>query len=59
MNKDSMIPNMKVIIVGRSSVGKSSLLLRYTEDKFVNLTATIAVDYVFKQVEYQGQQFNL
>lgn len=54
-----MIPNMKVIIVGRSSVGKSSLLLRYTEDKFVNLTATIAVDYVFKQVEYQGQQFNI
>ena len=41
----------KVIIVGSSGVGKSSLLLRFTDNAYeTSLLATIGVDFKFKTV---------
>ena len=37
----------KIILVGDTSVGKSSLLLRFIEDNFLeNMLTTIGVDFV-------------
>ncbi|KAA3680441.1 Ras-related protein Rab-18 [Paragonimus westermani] len=43
------VVNFKLLIIGDSGVGKSSLLLRYINDSFENqLSATIGVDYRVK-----------
>ena len=39
----------KIVIIGNSAVGKSSLLLRFTDDSFnENHLATIGVDFRFR-----------
>lgn len=49
MGNDSVLANFKLLIIGDSGVGKSSLLLRYINDSFENrLSATIGVDYRVK-----------
>lgn len=41
----------KIVIVGNSSVGKSSLLRRFTDDNFEgSYLATIGVDFKFKYI---------
>lgn len=42
--------NYKTIIIGRSAVGKSTLLLRYVEGEFNPQKPTIGIDYRFKKV---------
>ena len=43
---------LKLVIVGNSSVGKSSLLLRFTDDEFHdNYLTTIGVDFRFKSLQ--------
>ena len=43
---DQILATLKVLIIGESGVGKSSLLLRFTDDKFdQELAATIGVDF--------------
>ena len=38
----------KIVIVGRSSVGKSCLLVRFTDDRFIeDYLTTIGVDFKF------------
>lgn len=38
---------MKILLIGNSGSGKSSLIMRYIEDKFMlNFYNTIGVDYV-------------
>jgi GTPase SAR1 family protein len=38
---------MKILLIGNSGVGKSSVLMRYNTNKFVpNYYSTIGVDYV-------------
>ncbi len=50
----------KVIIIGESSVGKSSILNRFTEDTFSDLTvSTIKEVYAEKDVEIKGNQMKL
>ena len=46
----------KIVIIGNSAVGKSSLLLRFTDDSF-NEThlATIGVDFRFRTMEVDGK----
>lgn len=46
----------KIVIVGNSSVGKSALLQRFTDDKFTesHLT-TIGVDFKFKYSSLQSE----
>jgi len=41
-----ILATLKILIIGESGVGKSSLLLRFTDDRFdVELPATIGVDF--------------
>ena len=50
----------KIIIIGDSGVGKSNILLRYTEGKFVdNYMMTIGINYVYKVVEVEGVKVKL
>ena len=50
----------KFLIVGDSGVGKSSLLLRFDEDKFSNnFLSTIGIDFRSKVVNIDGTQVKL
>jgi Ras-related protein Rab-18 len=40
----------KILLVGDSGTGKSSLLLRFTSDTFEPLQPTIGVDFVSKAI---------
>ena len=45
-NDDFLLATLKILIIGESGVGKSSLLLRFTDDRFdVEMAATIGVDF--------------
>lgn len=45
-NDDQILTTLKILIIGESGVGKSSLLLRFTDDRFdVEMAATIGVDF--------------
>lgn len=42
----------KLVLIGDSSVGKSSILLRFADDKFNdNYLSTIGVDFRFKSLK--------
>mmetsp|Transcript_15685 Transcript_15685/g.43886 ORF Transcript_15685/g.43886 Transcript_15685/m.43886 type:complete len:203 (-) Transcript_15685:57-665(-) len=49
----------KLLLVGDSGVGKSSLLLRFTSDSFEDLTPTIGVDFKVKYVTLEGKRLKL
>ncbi|CAD8169910.1 unnamed protein product [Paramecium octaurelia] len=50
----------KLVIIGNSGVGKSSLLLRYTDDTFSeNYISTIGVDFKFKTFRLDGKGLKL
>lgn len=50
----------KLLIVGDSDVGKSSILLRFTDDRFdEEHPCTIGVDFKIKRVECRGNKINL
>lgn len=56
------VPTLKILLVGSSSVGKSSLLLRYTDDEYLGpeeATATIGVDYKIKSISVGGKRYKL
>lgn len=59
MVDQEQLRNFKTIIVGRSSVGKSAILLRFVDGTFAHQNITVAVDYRFKQVTAGGHTFNL
>ncbi len=43
---DKILATLKILIIGESGVGKSSLLLRFTDDRFdQEMSATIGVDF--------------
>jgi GTPase SAR1 family protein len=43
---DNILATLKILIIGESGVGKSSLLLRFTDDRFdQEMSATIGVDF--------------
>lgn len=48
----------KLLIIGDSGVGKSSLLVRYTDDTFSYIT-TIGVDFKIKTIEVNGVRVKL
>ena len=50
----------KIVIVGNSSVGKSSLLRRFADDQFQeSYLATIGVDFRFKYHYVQCRSFSI
>jgi Ras-related protein Rab-1A len=50
----------KLVIVGNSGVGKSSLLMRYSDDTFNDTyLATIGVDFKFKTVSLDGKKIKM
>jgi Ras-related protein Rab-1A len=50
----------KLLLIGDSGVGRSSLLMRYTEDTFTkSYLATIGVDFKVKPIEMLGAKLKL
>ena len=46
----------KVVVVGESSVGKSSIILRYCDNFYTDsFISTIGVDFKFKNLEKNGK----
>ncbi len=51
---------MKLVIIGEMGVGKTNLLLRYTEDKFdEGARSTMGVDMAIEKKQMQGKQVKL
>lgn len=45
-NDEQILTTLKILIIGESGVGKSSLLLRFADDRFdQEIAATIGVDF--------------
>jgi len=59
-DSDPVLTTLKLLIIGESSVGKSSLLLRFTDDAFdPEQAATIGVDFKVKTVKVNGDKVKL
>ena len=51
---------LKIIVLGESGVGKTSLLVRYVENTFTIATkSTIGADFLSKEIEVQGKPVTL
>ena len=60
MGEDPILTNLKILIIGESGVGKSSLLLRFTDDQFdPDQEATIGVDFKVKVIDNNGNKVKL
>lgn len=52
--------NFKVVLLGEGCVGKTSLLLRYVEDKFnTNHISTLQASFLNKKLNIEGKRVNL
>lgn len=49
----------KLLLIGDSGVGKSSLLLRFTSDSFDTLPPTVGVDFRLKKMTVEGKKVKL
>ncbi|KAI4464719.1 hypothetical protein MML48_3g00012075 [Holotrichia oblita] len=57
---EDILTTLKILIIGESGVGKSSLLLRFTEDNFdPEQTLTIGVDFKTKRLSVDGNTVKL
>lgn len=60
MQQENILATFKILIIGESGVGKSSLMLRFTEDDFDKDQAlTIGVDFKTKIVEIDNVKVKL
>jgi GTPase SAR1 family protein len=51
---------IKILLLGDTGVGKSSLMLRYTEGEFKQaLVGTAGVDYKLKNIELGGKSLKI
>ena len=58
--EDDNTPHYKIIFLGDQSVGKSSILNRFYQDKFEpDYQATIGLDFHSKNIEINGQNIRL
>ena len=49
--------NLKILLIGDSSVGKTSILLKYIDDKFSdNYISTIGIEYKIKTLTINGKK---
>ncbi|KIK24633.1 hypothetical protein PISMIDRAFT_678021 [Pisolithus microcarpus 441] len=54
--------NVKLLLIGNASVGKSSLLLRFSDEQWIpedEATATIGVDFKVHRMEVNGRRVQL
>ena len=59
-NKPNNQIRLKLLIIGDSAVGKTSMLLKYTDNFFPEShLATIGVEYKTKEIEYNGYNVEL
>ncbi|ELP89743.1 hypothetical protein EIN_424250 [Entamoeba invadens IP1] len=59
-NNERMELTIKMLMLGESGVGKTSLLLRFTENKFFkDITSTIGIDFRMKRMEFEGMMYRL
>ncbi|KAF0494343.1 ras-domain-containing protein [Gigaspora margarita] len=59
---DEYHATLKILLIGNSNVGKSSLLLRFTEDTFLpkdDVSATIGVDFKVVDTVINGKRYKL
>mmetsp|Transcript_11264 Transcript_11264/g.20360 ORF Transcript_11264/g.20360 Transcript_11264/m.20360 type:complete len:210 (-) Transcript_11264:771-1400(-) len=56
---DGYDERFKVLLVGDSSVGKSSLLLRFSDDVFEDLQPTVGVDFKVKSMKIDGKNIKI
>lgn len=60
MADPDLLTTLKILIIGESGVGKSSLLLRFTDDTFdPEQAATIGVDFKVKTLTVDGNKTKL
>ncbi|PNY00494.1 ras-like protein, partial [Trifolium pratense] len=51
---------MKILLIGDSGVGKSSLLLRFSNNTFTtSFISTIGIDFKVRTIELDGKQIKL
>ncbi|KAF7988190.1 hypothetical protein HCN44_007684 [Aphidius gifuensis] len=59
MDQD-ILTTLKILMIGESNVGKSSTLLRFTDDEFnENMQSTVGMDYKTKQITIDGNTVKL
>ena len=59
-NKSNEHIKLKLLIIGDSAVGKTSMLLKYTDNFFPEShLATIGVEFKTKDIQYNGYNINL
>ncbi|XP_063709682.1 ras-related protein Rab-18 [Culicoides brevitarsis] len=59
-DSDSIVAALKLLIIGESGVGKSSLMLRFTDDQFEeSQCTTIGVDFRTKVMDIDDVKFKL
>lgn len=52
--------NYKIVVIGKSAVGKSAIMIRFTDDRFVeNYLTTIGVDFKFRSLKLNNITFRL
>ena len=50
----------KIVLVGDSGVGKTSISLRYAENSFTpNVISAIGIDYRVRTIEFRGKKIKL
>ena len=60
MDKNDKIEySYKILFLGDSTVGKTSLLIRYLEKKFDNSMPTLGVDVRYKYIQYENKNIKL
>ncbi|KAJ8916899.1 hypothetical protein NQ315_013368 [Exocentrus adspersus] len=60
MATNNGIYNFKVVLLGEGCVGKTSLVLRYVEDKFnENHISTVQASFLNKKINFDGDHVNL
>ncbi|PIL32548.1 transporter [Ganoderma sinense ZZ0214-1] len=56
----ALVPvNVKLVLIGNSSVGKSSLLLRFSDQKWHEASATVGVDFMVHKMDFKGKKVTL
>ena len=61
-DKSNSAINVKLLLIGNSSVGKSSLLLRFSDEQWLpedEASATIGVDFRVHKMEVNGKKVKL